>query len=224
MVQSLSHVQLFVTPWTAAHQAPLFFSICRSFAQTHVYWVNEAIQPSHPLSSPSPPAFSLSQHQGLSSESSLHIKWPKYWSFSFRLSVSNEYLGLIFFSVDWFYLLAVQRTLKRLFQHHSLKASVLQCSAFFMVQLSFLYMTTGKTTASTIQTFVGQVMSLLFNMLSRFVIAILPRNKHPLISWLQSPPTVLLEPKRIKSILSLLFLKTKFYKIFCFLKLWKLEK
>ena len=159
-----------------------------------------------------------------SSELSLHIRWPKYWSFSFRISVSNEYLGLIFFRIDCFYLLAVQGTLKSLFQHHSLKASVLQCSAFFMVQLSFLYMTTGKNHSLTIQTFVGQVMSLLFNMLSRFVIAILPRSKHPLITWLQSPSTVILEPKKIKSILSFLFLKTKLCKIFCFLELWKLEK
>ena len=115
-----------------------------------------------------------------------HIRWPKYWSFSFDISPSNEYLGLISFRTDWFDLLAVQGTLTSLFQHHSSEASILQRSAFFMVQLSHLYMTTGKIIALTIQTFVGKMMCLLFNMLSRFVIAFLPRSKHFLISWLQS--------------------------------------
>ena len=138
-------------------------------AQTHGHRVSDGIQPSHPLSSPSPPALSLSQHQGLSSELALHIRWPKFWSFSFSISPSNEYSGLIFFRIDWFDLLAVQGTLKGLLQHHSSKASILHCSVFFKVQLSHPYLTTGKTIALTRRTFVGKVMSLLFNMLSRFV-------------------------------------------------------
>ena len=121
-----------------------------------------------------------------SSEPALHIRWPKYWScFSFSISPSNEYSGLISFRIDWFDLLAVQGTLKSLLQYHKMKASILWCSAFFMVQLSHPYMTTGKTIALTLQIFVGQVMSLLFNILSRFVIAFLPRNKPLLISWRQ---------------------------------------
>ena len=120
-----------------------------------------------------------------SSESALHIRWPKYWSFSFSITPSNEYSGLISFRIDWFDLLAVQGTLKSFLQHHSSKASILWCSAFFMVQLSYPYVTTGKTTALTTWTFVGKVMSLLFNMLSRFVIAFLPRSKRLLTSWLQ---------------------------------------
>ena len=120
-----------------------------------------------------------------SNESVLHIRWPKDWSFSFSISPSNEYLGLISFGIDWFDFLAVQETLKSLLQHHSLKASILWSSAFFIVQLSHLYMTTGKSTALTRWTFVGKVMSLLFNMLSRLVIVFLPRSKHLLISWLQ---------------------------------------
>ena len=135
-----------------------------------------------------------------SSESFLHIRWPKYWSFSFSISPSNEYLGLISFRMDLFDLLAVQRTLKSLLQHYSSKASILQRSGFFMVQLSHPYMTTGKIIALTIQTFFGKVMSLFFNMLSRFVIAFLPRSKRLLISWLQSPSAVILEPKKIKSL------------------------
>ena len=129
--------------------------------------------------------------------SQLFSSGPKHWSFSFSISPSNEYSGLISFRIDWFDLFAVQGTLKSLLQHHSSKASVLQCSAFFMVQFSYPYMTTGKTIALTMQTFVGKVMSLLFNMLSRFVIAFLLRNKHLLISWLQSPSAVILEPKKI---------------------------
>ena len=137
-----------------------------------------------------------------SNESVLHIRWPKYWSFSFSISPSNEYLVLISFRMDWLDLLAVQGTLKSLLQHHSSKASILQCSAFSMVQLSHPYMTTGKTIALTRQTFVGKVMSLLFNMLSRLVIAFLARSKCLLISWLQSPSAVILEPKKIKSFIS----------------------
>ena len=132
-----------------------------------------------------------------SNESVLHIMWPKYWSFSFSTSPSNEYSGLFSFRIDWCDLLAVQGTPKSLFQHHSSKSSIFQCSAFFMVQLSHPYMTTGKTIGLTIQTFVSKVMSLLFNKLSRFVITFLPRSKHLLISWLKSPSTVILEPKKI---------------------------
>ena len=134
-----------------------------------------------------------------SRESVLHIRWPKYWSFSFSISPSNEYSGLISFRMDWLDHLAVQGTLKSLLQHHSSKASILQHSAFFIVQLSHPYMTTGKTIALTRWTFVGKVMSLLFNMLSRLVIIFLPRSKHLLISWLQSPSAVILEPPKMKS-------------------------
>ena len=130
-----------------------------------------------------------------SNESALCITWPKYWSFSFNISPSNEHSGLIF-RMDWLDLLAVQGTLKSLLQHHSSKASILQCSAFFIAQLSHPYMTTGKTIALTRWTFVDKVMSQLFNMLSRWVIAFLPRSKRPLISWLQSPSAVILEPRK----------------------------
>ena len=132
-----------------------------------------------------------------SNESALHIRWPKYWSFSFNISPSNEYSGLISFKIDWLDLLSVQGTLKSLLQHHSSKASVLWRSAFFTVQLSHPYMTTGKTIALTRRTFVGKVMSLLFNMLSRLVITFLPRSKRLSISWLQSPSAVILGPKNI---------------------------
>ena len=134
-----------------------------------------------------------------SSESALHIRWPKYWSFSFNISPSNEHPGLICFRMDWLDLLAVQGTLKSLLQHHSSKASFLQHSVFFIVQLSHPYMTSGKTIHLMRQTFVDNVMSLLFNMLSRLIITFLPRSKHLLISWLQSPTAVILEPPKIKS-------------------------
>ena len=129
----------------------------------------------------------------------LHIRWPKYWSFRFSISPSNEHPGLVSFRMDWLDLLAVQGTHKSLPQHHSSEASILQCSAFFIVQLSHPYMTTGKITALTRRTFVGKVMSLLFNMLSRLDITFLPRSKCLLISWLQSPSAVILEPPKIKS-------------------------
>ena len=132
-----------------------------------------------------------------SNESVLHIRWPKYWSFSFSISPSNEYLGLISFKMDWLDLLAIQGTLKSLLQHHSSKASILLWSAFFIVQFSHLNMTTGKTIALTRWTFVGKVISLLLNMLSRLVINFLLRSKHLLISWLQSPSVVILEPRKI---------------------------
>ena len=140
-----------------------------------------------------------------SKEAALHIRWPKCWSFSFSISPSNEYSGLISFRIDWFTLLAVQGTLKSLLQHHDWKASVLRCSAFFMVQLSHPDMTMGKTIALIIQTFAFKVMSLLFNTASRFVIAFLPRSRCLLISWLQSPSAVTLEPPKIKSLTVYIF-------------------
>ena len=154
---------------------------------------------SHPLSSASPPALNLSQHQGLFKWVVLHIRWPKYWSFSFNISPSNEHSGLISFRMDWLDLLAVQETLKSLLQHHSSKASILRHSAFFIVQLLYPYVTTGKTVALTRRTFVGKVMSLLLNMLSRLIITFLPRSKCLLISWLQSPSAVIWETEKINS-------------------------
>ena len=175
------------------HQLP-------EFTQTHVHRVGDAIQPSHPLSCPSPPAPNPSQHQSLFQwVNSSHEVAKPYWSFSFSISPSNEHPGLISFRMDWLDLLAVQGTLKSLLQHHSSKASILQCSAFFTVQLSHPYMTTGKTMALTRWTFVGKVMSLLLNMLSRLVTTFHPRSKRLLISWLQSPSAVILEPPKIKS-------------------------
>ena len=171
------------------HQLP-------ELTQTHVHWVSDTIQPSHFLLSPSSPTFNLSHHQGLF-QSILCVRWPKCWSFSSSISPFNEYSGLISFRTDWLDLFAVQGTLKSLLQHHSSKASILQCSAFLIVQLSHTYMTTGKTITLIRLTFVAKVISLLFNMLSIFVIAFLPRSKCLLISWLQSPSTVILEPKII---------------------------
>ena len=167
----------------------------RELVQTHVHWVGDAIQLSHPLSSPSPPAFNLSQHQGLYPMSQFFTSGGQ----SIGISTSVEYSGLVFFRMDWLDLLSVQGTLKRLLQHHTSKASIHQGSAFFTVQLSHPYMTTGKTITLTRWTCVGQVMSLLFNMLSRLVIAFLPRNKRLLISWMQSPSAVILVPRKIKS-------------------------
>ena len=197
-VQLLSHVRLSVTPWTAAHQASL--SITNSQCPLKPMSV-ESVMPSnhlilcHPLLLPSVfPSIRV-----FSNESVLHIRWPKYWSFSFSISPSSEYSGLISFRIDWLDLLAVQGTFKSLLQHHSSKASILQHSVFFIVQLSNPYMTTGKTIALTRRTFVDKVMSLLFNMLSRLLITFLPRSKRLLISWLQSPSAVILEPKKIKS-------------------------
>ena len=163
------------------------------FTQTHVHWVGDAIQPSHPLSSPFSPAPNPSQHQNLSNELTLRMRWPKYWTFSFSIIPSKEHPGLIF-RMDWLDLLAVQGTLKSLLQHHSSEASILQCSPFFTVQLSHPYMTTGKTIALTKWIFVGKVMSLLLNMLSRLVITFLPRRKRLLFhgcnhhqQWFWSP-------------------------------------
>ena len=177
-VQLLSRVRLFATPWTAAHQASL--SITNSQSLLKLMSVESVIPSNHlifcrPLILPPSifPSIRL-----FSNESDLCIRWPKYWSFSFNISPSNEYSGLISLRMDWLDLLAVQGTLKSLLQHHSSKASILQSSAFFIAQLSHPYMTTGKTIALTSRTFVGKVMSLLFNMLSRLVIAFLPRYKH----------------------------------------------
>ena len=167
-VQSLSCVWLFATPWIASCQAPLLSTISQ-FAQIHVYWVSDAIQQSNPLSLPSPPDLNLSQLQGLFQYIDSSHQVAK-WSFCFSISPSNEYSALISFTIDWFDLLAVQRTLKSLLQHHNSKASIIQHSAFFMVQLSHPYMTTGKTTALSTQTLVSIVMSLLiFNTLSKLV-------------------------------------------------------
>ena len=164
------------------------------FTQTHVHWVGDPLQSSHPLSSPSPPAPNPSQHQSFSNDSTLRMKWPKYWSFSFSIIPSKEIPGMISFRMDWLDLLAVQKILKSLLQHLSSKISIHQCSAFFTVQLSHPYMTIRKAIALTRWNFVGKVISLLLNMLSRLVITFLPL----LISWLQSPSAVILEPKKNK--------------------------
>ena len=173
------------------HQLP-------EFTQTQVHWVTDAIQPSHLILCR--PLFLLPSIfpsiRVFSKESVLPIRWPKYWSCSFSISSSNEYSGLISFRMAWLDLLEVQGSLKSLFQHHSSKATILQCSAFFIIQIWHPYMTTEKTIALNRWTSVGKVISLLFNMLSRLVIAFLPRSKHLLISMLQSPPAVILEPKK----------------------------
>jgi len=169
------------------------------FTQTHVHQVSDAIQPSHSPLTTSPPDPNPPSIRVFSKESTLRMRWPKYWSFSFSISPSNKHPGLISFRMDGLDLLAVQGTLKSLFQHHSSKASILRCSAFFTVQLSHPYMTTGKTIVLTRWTFVGKETSLLLNMLYRLVMTFLPRSKHLLISWLQSPSAVILEPPKIKS-------------------------
>ena len=190
-----SRVWLFVTPWTAARQASLSITNSRSLLKLMSI---ESGMPSnhlilcHPLLPPS----IFPSIRVFSNESALCIRWPKYWSFRFSISPPNEYSGLISFRMDWLDLLAVQGTLKSLLQHPQIKASILWCSAFFIVQLSHPYMTTGKIIALTRQNFVVKVMSLLFNMLSKVVTAFLPRSKRLLISWLQSPSAVILEPKK----------------------------
>ena len=184
-----------MTPWTAARHASL--SITNSQSILKLMSIMSVMPFNHLILSRSllPPSI-LPSIRVFSNESVLHIRWAKYWSFSFSISPSNEHPGLISFRMDWFDLLAVQGTLKSLLQHHSSKASILRCSAFFIVQLSHPYMTTGKTIALTRWTFVGKVMSLLFNMLSRLVIAFHPRTKCLLISWLQSPSAVILVPPK----------------------------
>ena len=198
-VQLLCPVQLLATPWTVACQASL--SITNSQSLLKLMSI-KSVMPSNHLILCRPLLFLpliFPNIRVFSNESVLHIRWPKYWSFSFNISPSNEDLGLISFRMDWLDLLAVQRTLKSLLQHHSSKASILLCSAFLIVQLSHPYMTTGKTIALTRWTFVDKIMSLLFNMLSRLVITLLPRSKRLLISWLQSPSAVILGPEKIKS-------------------------
>ena len=190
--QLLSYVQLFVTPWTAARQASPVHHQHPEFTQTHAYWVTGAIQPSHLLSSPSP-TFNLSQQQGLFKWVSSSHQVAKVLEFQLQHQSFQWIFRTDFFRMDWLDLLAVQGTLKSLLQNHTSKASILQCSAFFIVQLSHPYITTGETIALTRWTFVGKVMSLLFNMLSRLVIAFLPMNKSLSISWLQSPFAVILE-------------------------------
>ena len=198
-VQLLSHVRLFATPWATARQASL--SVANSQSLLKLMSV-ESVMPSNHLILCHPhlllPSIFASLRV-LSNESALRIRWPEYWDGTFNISPSNEYSGLISFRMDWLDLLAVQGTLKSLLQHHSSKESLLQCSAFFTVQLSHPYMTIGKTIALTRWTFACKVMSLLFNMLSRLVITFLPRSKCLLISWLQSPSAVILEPRKIKS-------------------------
>ena len=195
-VQLLNPVWLFATPWAAAHQTSLSITNFQSLLRLTSI---ESVMPSNHLILCYPLLLLPSMFPSIrvfSNESTLHIRWPKYWSFSFNISPSSEHPGLISFRMDWLDLLAVQRTLKSLLQHHSSKASILQHSAFFTVQLSHPYMTTGKTIALTRQTSVGKVMSLLFNMLSRLVITFLPRSKCLLLSWLQSPSAVIFEPKK----------------------------
>ena len=205
VVQSLSHVRFFVTPWTVACQASL--SITNSWSLLKLMSI-ELVMPFNHLILCCPLLLLPSNFPSIkifSDGSDLRIKWPEYWSFS--ISSSNEYSGLIPFRIDWLDILAGQGTLKSYLQHRSSKASILWCSAFFIAQFSHPYMTTGKTIALTRWTFVGKVMSLLFNMLSMLVTAFLPRSKSLLISWLQSPSAVLLEPPKIKSVtVSIVFL------------------
>ena len=200
IIQSLSCVWLFVTPWTAAHQASL--SITNSQSLFKLMSIDLVMPSCHlilcrPLLFLSPVAPSI---RIFSNESAFRIRWPKYWSFSFRISLSNEYSGFISFRMDWFDLLAVQGILKGLLQQHISKASILQCLAFFRVQLLHPYTTTGKTIALTRWTLVSKVMSLLLNVLSRLVITFLPRSKRLLISWLQSPSAMILEPPSLPKI------------------------
>ena len=198
--QLISLVQLFVTPWTAAHQASL--SITNSWGLLKLM-STKSVMPSNHLILCHPLLLLPSVFRSIrvfSNDSVLCIRWPKYWSFSFNISPSNEYSGLISFRMDWLDLLTVQGTLKSFLQQYSSRASVLQLSAFFIVQLSHPCMTTGKTITLTRRTFVGKVLSLLFNKLSRFVITFIPRSKCLLISRLQSLSAVILEPPKIKSV------------------------
>ena len=184
------------TPWTTARQASPSIT---NFRSLHKLMSTESVMPSNDLILCRPLLLLTSIFPSIrvfSNESALRIRWPKYWSFSFNISPSSEQPGLISFRMDWLDLLAVQGTLKSLLQHHSSKAPILQCSAFFIVQLSHPYMTTGKTIALTRRTFVGKVMSLLFNMLSGLVITFLPRSKCLLISWLQSPSAWYWSPEK----------------------------
>ena len=195
---SLSRVRLFATPWTAARQASL--SITNSLSLLKLTSI-KSVMPSNHLTLRCPfllPPSIFPSIRVFSNESVLSLRCPKDWSLSFNISPSNECSGLISFRTDWLDLLAVQGTLKSLLQQHSSKASILGCSAFFIVQLSHPYMTIGKTIALTRWTFNGKVMSLLYNVLSRLAITSLPRSKHLLILWLQSPAAVIWEPPKIK--------------------------
>ena len=208
----LSCVRLFATPWTVACQISLSITNSQSLLKllsTALMMPSKYLILCYPLLLP----LIFPSIRVFSNESALCVRWPKYWSFSFIISPSKEYSGLISFRIDWFDLLAVQGTLKSLLQYHTSKASILQHSAFFIVQLSDPYMTTGKTIALTRQTFVGKVLSLLFNMLSRLVIAFLPRSKHLLITWMQSPSAVILEPKKIKSVTISIFSPSIFHEV-----------
>ena len=201
-VQLLSRVQLFVTPRTVEHQASLSITKFRSLFKLMSI---ESVMPSNHLILCCPLLLLPSIFPCIrvfSNESVPHIMWPQYWSFSFSISPSNEYSGLISLRMDWLDFFTFQGTLKSLLQHHSSKASIFWHSAFFIIQLSHPYMTTGKTIALTRWNFVGRVMSLLFNMLSMLVITFLPKSKRLLISWLQSPSAVILEPSKIKSIIA----------------------
>ena len=202
LVQSLSRVRLFATPWTAARQASL--SITSSWSLPKLMSIKLVMPSSHLilccpllLLPPIPPTIRV-----FFNESTLCMRWTKYWSFSFSISPSNEHPGLISFRMHWLDLLAAQGTLKSLLQHHSSKASILWHSAFFTVQLSHPYMTTGKTIALTRRNFAGKVKSLPFNMLSRLVITFLPRSQRLLIPWLQSPSAVILEAKKLSATVS----------------------
>ena len=217
-VQSLSCVWLCATPWTAACQASLFISNSRSLLK---HMSIESVMPSNHLilchSLLLPPSI-FPSIRVFSNKSVLHIGWPKYCSFRFSISLSNEYSGLISFRMDWLDLLAVQGTLKSLLQHRSSKPSIFQRSAFFIIQLSHPYMTTGKVITLTRWTSVGKVMPLLFNTLSTFVIAFLPRSKHLLISWLLSPSAVILEPPKIKALtVPFVLLRKEFYLFIIFI-------
>ena len=195
-----SVAQLHMTLWDSMGCSMPGFPVLHQLpelTQTHVCWVGDAIHLILCCPLLLPPSI-FPSIRVFSNESALRIRWPKYWSFSFSISPFNEYSGLISSRMEWLDLLAVQGTLESLLQHHSSKASILQCSAFFIVQLSHPYMTTAKTIALTGQTFVGKVMSLLFNILPRLVITFLPRSKHLLISWLQSSSAVILEPPQNK--------------------------
>ena len=193
-VQSISHDRPFANPWTAACQASLSITNSWSLLKLMFIWLvmpsNHLILCPHFLLLPS----IFPSIRVFSNESALWIRWPKYWSVSFSISLSSEYSGLISFRMDWLDLLAVQGNFKSLLQHHSTKASILQCSPFFIVQLSPSILTTVKTITLTRRTIVGKILSLLFNMLSRSVITFLSRSKHLLISWLQSPSAVTLLP------------------------------
>ena len=195
VVQLLSHGPHFATPWTATSQVSLSTTsqnVLHLLSSESVLASNHLVLCCPLLLLP----LVFSSIRVFPNESALHIKWLKYWSFSFSINLSNECSGLTSFRIDWFDLLAVQGTLKSLLQCHSSKASILWLSSFYILQLSHPYMTTWKTISLTIQIFVGSVMSLLFNTLSRFIIALLPASKHLWISWLWSPSTVILEPRK----------------------------